>query len=442
MEYPIMKKMQQIFDEKTFMQRWLDVEASLAKAEASLGIIPQEASTEIVSKAKLELLDMRKYDEAFQKTNHPIVALIQTFQSICQGGAGEYIHWGATSQDIVDTANALRLKEAHSVIYQSLRQIEDALLNMAEQYADTVMAGRTHCVHAVPITFGYKVAIWAREIRRHIQRLKECRSRLLVGNITGAVGTMASFGEKGPQVQALTLEGLGLGVPDICWHASRDRSAEFANLLAIIAGTLARIANNVKLLMITEISEVSEWQVGFVGSSTMPQKRNPAVAEAILALTKKVRCIAPLVTESMLVEYERDMNFWRAEIDPLAESCMVMGEILDNSQFLAKNLTVYPDRMTENLCVLKGLIMAERVMLELGCRLGKQSAHEIIYEDAMEATEKGVDFKQVLVKDTRVGQHLTEADIDHILKPEGYVGLAPQMARDMVTLSRKEREKD
>lgn len=435
--------MEQIFSREAMLQRWLDMEAALARAQASIGMVPKEVAEEIGRKAKVELLDLKKFEEIQRQVWLPTVAFIHTFQSVCDGDAGQYIHLGATSQDLVDTAQVLGLKEAYEVIYQSLRQIEDDLLNLAEQHADTIMAGRTHGIHALPITFGYKVAIWAREIRRHIQRLKECQKRIFVVQLSGAVGTMASFGSKGPQIQSLMAQDLGLGVPEIAWHASRDRLAEFANLLSIIASTLARIAHEVFYLMSTELSEAREpWQLEVVGSSTMPHKINPVISESMMSLAKKIRYHAPLVTEFMVVDHERDMYFLLGESETLRESCLAMGELLAHGENMAKNITVNPRKMRANLNILKGLMLSEAVMLELGRNIGKQSAHRVVYEDTMEAMKKDVELKEVLMKDTRVTQHLTEADLDRILQPEGYVGLAPQMARDIVALSRREREAD
>jgi 3-carboxy-cis,cis-muconate cycloisomerase len=436
--------MKRIFSREALMQRWLDVEAALARAEASLGMIPNEAAEEISRRAKVELLDMKKMEETQQQVWLPTVAFIRTFQSICAEDTGQYIHWGATSQDLTDTAEILQLKEAYGVIYRSLRQIEADLLDLAERHASTVMAGRTHGVHALPITFGYKAAIWAREIRRHIERLKECRKRLLVGQLSGAVGTLASFGEKGPEVQTAMLKReLDLEVPDIAWHASRDRFAEFVNLLAMIAATLARIANEVHLLMSTEIGEVSEpWQKGFVGSSTMPHKRNPFITETMMSLAKKVRYDAALITEVMVVEHERDGNFLSEEADALAESCIIMGELLTYAESLTKGMVIYPERMKKNLGILRGLMMSEGVMLELGYKIGKQTAHSVVREDSIKDMEENVEFKRVLLEDPRVKQYLSESDIDRILDPVRYVGLAPQIAKDAVALSRKEREKD
>lgn len=435
--------MEQIFSEKGRFQRWLDVEASLAKAQASLGIIPKEAADEISHKAKVELLDLKKYKEMCQQTAHPMVAMLRLFQPVIEGGFGQYIHLGATTQDIMDTGMMLALKEAHGIIYESLRRIELDLLSMAEQHADTIMAGRTHAVQALPITFGYKVAIWAREVRRDIQRLKECRDRIFVVQLSGAVGTMAAFGPRGPEIQHLVAKDLGLGIPDISWHASRDRLAEFTNLLSLIALGLGRIGQEVYLLMATEVGEVCEpWQKGVVGSSTMPHKVNPQIAQQMMSLARKIRYNAAFVAEVMMVDHERNLEHFLGEREKLEDSCLTMGELLTYGEDMAKNMTVNPQRMKMNLNLLRGLLLSESVMIELGKKIGKQSAHEIVYEDAMKSIKEEAEFKQVLLEDTRVNQHLTEAEMDRLLNPEEYVGLAPKMTRDIVALSRKEREKD
>jgi adenylosuccinate lyase len=419
------------------------VEASLARIQASLSIIPKEAADAISRKANVALLDLKKYKEMYQQTGHPMVAMLRLFQPIVEGGFGQYIHLGATTQDIMDTAMMLALKKAHEIIYASLRRIESDLLDMAEQHADTLMVGRTHAVQALPITFGYKVAIWAREIRRDIQRLKECRDRIFVVQLCGAVGTMAAFGSKGPEIQSLVAKDLGLEDSDISWHASRDRLAEFANLLALIGAALGRIGQEVYLLMATEVGEVCEpWQKGVVGSSTMPHKVNPQIAQSMRDLARKLRYNASFVTEVMMVDHERNLDHFLGEREKMEESCLIMGELLTHGEDMAKNMTVNPGKMKANLDLLKGLLLSESVMIELGKKIGKQSAHEVIYEDAMKSMKEEVDFKRVLLEDARVSQHLTRGDIDRLLNPAEYVGLAPRMARDMVSLSRKEREGD
>jgi adenylosuccinate lyase len=435
--------MNRIFSEKGRFQRWLDVEASLARIQASLSIIPKEAADAISRKANAELLDLKRYKEMYQQTGHPMVAMLRLFQPIVEGGFGQYIHLGATTQDIMDTAMMLALKDAHKIIYTSLRRIELDLLNMAERHADTLMVGRTHAVQALPITFGYKVAVWARETRRNIQRLKECRDRIFVVQLCGAVGTMAAFGSKGPEIQSLVAQDLGLGDSDISWHASRDRLAEFANLMCLIGTALGRIGQEVYLLMATEVGEVCEpWQKGVVGSSTMPHKVNPQIAQNMRDLARKLRYNASFVTEVMMVDHERNLDHFLGEREKMEESCLTMGELLTHGEEMAKNMTVNPGKMKTNLGLLKGLLLSESVMIELGKKIGKQSAHEVIYEDAMKSMKEDVDFKQVLLEDSRVNRNLTAPEIDRLLNPEEYIGLAPRMARDMVALSRKEREGD
>jgi adenylosuccinate lyase len=339
-----------LFTDKARFQRWLDVEASLARAQASLGIIPSEAAEEITRTAKVELLDLSRYDEIFRQVRHPIVALLRLWQPVIPGGAGQYVHLGATTQDPIDTGTILALKETHRVACDSLRRIEADLLDLAEQHAETVMVGRTHGVQAVPITFGYKVAIWAREIRRNIQRLKECRDRVFVLQLSGAVGTMAAYGPRGPELHALVAKDLGLEEADISWHASRDRLAEFANLLALIGAALGRMGQEVYLLMATEVGEVREpWQMGNIGSSTMPHKVNPEMSQNMISLAKKLRYNASFITEVMVVDHERNLEHFLGEREKLEESCVLIGELLTMGEEMAGNLTVYPERMKANL---------------------------------------------------------------------------------------------
>jgi adenylosuccinate lyase len=434
--------MARIFTEKARFQRWLDVEASLARAQAGLGIIPQDAADQIGRKAHTEFFDFARYREVFQQTTHPIVAFLRVFQPAV-GAAGQYVHLGATTQDIVDTGTMMALKAADKVIYGGLRDIEEKLLVLAERHADTIMAGRTHNVQALPITFGYKVAVWAREIRRNIERLKECRNRVFVVQLSGAVGTMAAFGPEGPAIQAVVARELDLGVPDIAWHASRDRLVEYGNLLALIALALGRIGQEVYLLMGTEVSEVCEpWEKGIVGSSTMPHKINPQLAEQMMSLARKIRYNASFLGEVAMVDHERNLEHFLGEIEKIEESCLTIGQLLTCAQEMAEHMTVDAPRMKKNLGLLKGLMLSESIMIELGKKIGKQNAHEVVYDDATRALRENVDFSKVLADDARVSECLSPADIERFLNPADYVGLAPNMARQVVLLSREEREQD
>jgi adenylosuccinate lyase len=432
-----------MFSARARFQRWLDVEASLARAQASLGIIPEHAAESISSKARVDLLDLTRYEELYRKSGHPMVAFLRLFQPIVDGDAGQFVHLGATTQDVMDTATMMALRDAQGIFHQSLRRIEGSLLDLAEEHADTIMVGRTHGVQALPITFGYKVATWAREIQRNIERLEQCGGRMFVLQLSGAVGTMAAFGPKGPEIQALVAQDLGLGVPDICWHASRDRFAEFVNLLALVGGALGRIAQEVYLLMATEVDEVREpWESGVVGSSTMPHKVNPQMCQTMMSLARKLRYDAAFVTEVMMVDHERNLEHFLGEMQTLERACTEMGELLTLGEYVARGLTVNVTAMRRNLDLLKGLLLSESVMIELGSHVGKQTAHEIVYEDAMEALRGDASFLDVLLADHRVNEHLGRNEIEMLLDPERYTGLAAQMAREVVSRSRLERARE
>lgn len=434
------QSMERLFSEKGRFQRWLDIEASLARAQAAVGLIPQAVADQIGSKADVNLLDLDKYQEMYRQTAHPLVALLRLFQPVI-GEAGQYIHIGPTTHDIVDTGTMLALKEAYAIIYQSLRRIELDLLNLAEKHADTIMAGRTHNIQAVPITFGFKVAMWARELRRNIERLEESRKRVLMIQLSGAGGIMAAFGPRGPEIQALVARDLGLGVPEIAWHSARDRQIEFANLLLLIALNLGRIGQEVYLLMQTEVGEVSEpWHEGIVGSSCMPHKINPVVAQHMISTARCVRYNVSLLAEAAMIDHEWNLEHFLSGREKLEETCLLIGALLTQGEEMAQGMTVDSRRMRENLDLLKGLMQSESVMIELGKKVGKMSAHQIINEDATKVIKENIDFRQALREDVRVSQHLSEAEIERLLNPATHIGFAPQMARDAVALSRKERE--
>lgn len=436
------KAMQNIFNEKARYQRWLDIESALAEVEATLGMIPLAAAKEIAAKAKMDLLSLESIRENLERLGHPVLSLLRPFQEICEGGAGEYLHYGPTTQDIIDTGDQMAIKAAHRVVLDTFRDIEENLLTIAEREADTLIAGRTHGGHALPITFGYKVAVWIREIRRHIERLKESKNRLFVGLLSGAVGTFASYGEKGPEVEAGVMKKLGLGTPDICWAAARDRNAEFACLLAICAGTLGKIANEIYTLQRTEVSELEERVGTAVGSSTMPHKRNARNCETSMALAIKVKYFAMMQIDGMKVEHERGMSGWYIQRDTIADLCLTMGDLLARMKVVIRDLVIHSDKMRENLAMTHGLILSEPVMFELGKSIGKQTAHEVLFDASKVAFETNTPLKDVLLKDKRVSKHLKPEDLDKILDPMKHIGLASKIARNMIALTRKERKQD
>lgn len=419
-------EMREIFSDKSWAQKWLDTEAALAKAQAELGVIPQDKAEIINKYADANLLDIASIGE-FYKSSITIVPLLKAFKAVLPDRAGEFVHWGATSQDIVDTGIVLLQRDAYKVILRDMKVCLEACLDLASKYRNTVMAGRTHVVHAIPITFGYKAAVWADELGRDIERLEEMAKRVFVGEMAGAVGTLASQPEKGLETQKRMFEILGLKIPTIAWHVARDNQAEFVSGLALCAGTLGRINHEILTLQRTEILELEEpFFMGKVGSSTMPHKRNPAVLENVLALCRNVRSIAPSIVETMVSENERDWGCFMSEWEAIPRACHMLGCALQKSINILQHLIVYPKHMERNLFAQKGLMMSECVMMHLARKLGRLTAHEIVYKSCMQAYEQEVDLKTILMQTPAVIEAFTEDEIDHMLNPHSYIGLAPQ----------------
>ena len=434
------EKMREIWDDCSIIQNWLDTEVALAKSQAELHIIPMEIANEIAKKAKVENLDLEVIHQNVNKIGHSLVPTLRELQKICEGNAGEYIHLGATTQDIIDMGFILAAQKAFDVIYDDLYEVEGFLIDLAEEHKNTVMAGRTHGQQALPITFGYKVAIWASEVHRHLERMKECRARDFVGQLSGAVGTLAGFGEHALELQEKVMDKLGLPTPDISWHASRDRLVSIVNLLSLIAGTLGKIGNEIVTLQKTECSELAEpWADGVVGSSTMPHKRNPGATEGMYTLAKLVRGNLVMMQESMTQEHERDGAHWKIEWVAMPEAFIFTGASVAKAKKVLKGLVVNKEKMVKNLDMLKGLLLSEAVMLYLGEKLGKQTAHEVVYQISMKAFQDDASFKQYLLNDPRVNQYVTEKELDDILDPYAYTGFSCQLAERVVKSIKKTR---
>ncbi len=422
------QEMREIFTDEYRLQRWLDVEAALARVQSNLGMIPKEAAQEIAAKAKVENLNLDEFKESADRTVHPIMPLIWGLQKVCQKAFGEYIHWGPTTQDIMDTGMMLQIKEASAVIFRDLTDIAETLRALAEKHRGTPMAGRTHGQHALPLTLGFKVAVWLAEVQRHLQRWEQSRKRILVGNLSGAVGTHAAMGALGLKVQKGVMEELGLGDPEITWHPARDRIAEFVSLLAGICATMGKIAKEVINLQKTEVGELAEpFAMGKVGSSTMPQKRNPHICEAIVALSKITRYHAALALEAMVQEHERDMGAWMVEWEMVPQVCIFTSGVLKHSKTILQDLWVNEKKMRANIDVMKGLILSEPVMFALAEKVGHHAAHRIIYEIAMKAHDTGQAFREALLADERVASHLSPKKVDQLLDPEKYTGLSMEL---------------
>ena len=317
--------MRAVFSDEQLMQNWLNAWVALAEAETELGIVPKEAGEHIRKCAKWENMNMDEVRKGFFATSHPLMPQIRGFEKVCGKKAGGYIHWGATTQDIMDTAVVLQIKDAHRILTSQVKELLGLCLKRAKENQNLVMAGRTHGQHAVPITLGYKIAIWADEFGRHLERLEEGKSRYLVGQLAGAAGTLASLGDQGFDVQERYCKNLGLSVPVTTWHVARDGFAEFASTVAMIAGTVGKISNEFINLERTEICEWEEsFAMGKVGSSTMPHKRNPMVCENILATVRIVQANAALSFGAMIQEHERDMSFWQTEWSYIPQICICL----------------------------------------------------------------------------------------------------------------------
>ncbi|MCH8089339.1 MAG: adenylosuccinate lyase [Chloroflexi bacterium] len=436
-------EMRHIFQEQNQLQKWLDVEAALARVEARLGIIPQEAADIIVHHCRAEEMSIEAIKKGMDVTRHPIVPVIRELQRHCPGDAGEYIHYGATTQDIMDSGVVLQLKEAFQVLLRDMGKLEEVLMALAERHRDTVMAGRTHGQQALPVTFGYKVAVWVAEVRRHIERLQQCRTRLLVGQFSGGAGSLASLGDRAWEVHHLLMEELGLGVPDITWHTSRDNIAELVAILGMIAGSLAKMGHEVVLLQKTEVAEVEElFGPGQVGSSTMPQKRNPARSEQLVALARVARGLVGIAMEGIQNEHERDSGSLHAEWHFIPEACITSAGAINISIEVMTNLRVRPENMIRNLYVSQGLVMSEAVMLGLARVMGRMSAHDVVYHAAMKAFEEGRSLKEVLLETQEVTEHMSESEIDRLLDPTNYLGIAPRFVDKVLEAGPRVREKE
>ncbi|MBF6987389.1 MULTISPECIES: class-II fumarase/aspartase family protein [Cupriavidus] len=434
--------MRQIFSDVALIQRYIDVEVALAKAEARVGIIPAEAAEVIARESRLERIDFDHMREETDIVGYPILPLVHQLVAMC-GDAGRYVHWGATTQDIMDTAVALQVRDALDSIDADIRALRGILADLAVRHRDTPMAGRTHLQQALPVTFGYKAAIWLAMFDRHQQRLAELRPRVAVVEFAGAAGTLASLGRqdgnKGFAVQEALAQELGLGVPATTWHVARDGFAEAVNLLALITGSLGKIALDIMIMASTEFAEVYEPFVkGRGASSTMPQKRNPISSELMLAASKAVRQHAGLMVDAMVQDFERATGPWHAEWIAIPESFILTAGALHQAKFALGDLVVDEARMKHNLGITNGLIVAEAVMMGMAPHIGRQQAHDVVYDACRTVNEHGGTLADALAALPAVTKHFDRAAIDRMTDPANYLGLAPQMVDRAVALSRKQ----
>lgn len=428
-------RMREIFSDRSLIQRYIEVEVALAKAEARVGVIPADAAEVIERQSKIDRIDFDRMREETDVVGYPILPLVHQLVEIC-GEAGRYVHWGATTQDIMDTAVVLQVRDALDVIEADVRELRKILADLANKHRSTPMAGRTHLQQALPVTFGYKVAVWLAMFDRHQQRLAELRPRVAVVEFAGAAGTLASLGDKGFEVQQALADELGLAVPATTWHVARDGLAEAVNLLALVTGSLGKIALDIMIMASTEFAEVYEPFVkGRGASSTMPQKRNPISSELMLAAAKAVRQHAGLMVDAMIQDFERATGPWHAEWIAIPESFILSAGALHQARFALGGLIVDDARMKLNLGISKGLIVAEAVMMDLAPFTGRQQAHDIVYDACRAVNEKGGSLAEELARLPEVTKHFDRAAIDRLTDPANYLGLAPRMVDRAIELS-------
>jgi len=436
-------EMLKIFDEENRLQKMLDVEAALAWAHGQVGNIPKTDAQKIVDKASTKYVKLSRVKEIENEIRHDVMALVRALAEVC-GSSGEYVHLGATSSDMLDTATALQLKEAVNLIEERLNELESVLLSRAEKHKMSIMMGRSHGQHALPTTFGFKAAVWTREVARHIQRLRDCKERLLAGKMSGAVGTQAGLGPKALEIQELVMERLGISASDISTQiVQRDRYSELTCILAILASTLDNIASEIRELQRPEIAEAFEAfeQKKQVGSSTMPHKRNPMISERICGLAKILRSLVSPALENVPTWHERDLTQSSCERFVIPEECILIDYMLILMIKVLKGLEVDEARMRENMEITQGRMMSEAVMLALAKKgLGRQKAHELTRQLAIKSHNEQRPFKQVLAENSTAKKLLSPEEIEQVMDPRNYLGTAPRQIELVIEKTKKERK--
>ena len=419
-----------IFTEETRLHILMRVEAALARAHARVGNIPEEAAEEIEAVVELNQVDVERVKEIEEETRHDIMAVVRAMTERC-GDAGKYIHYGATSNDIIDTATALQLSQAMSIISRDLDQLIVSLASQAKRHRTTIMIGRTHGQFAIPITFGFKVAGYLAEIMRHRERLRDAGKRVLVGKMSGAVGTGAALGDRFFDIQDIVMNELGIEVEEVATQiVGRDRYTELITLMASICTSCERYATEIRNLQRSEIQEVME---DFdaerqVGSSTMAHKRNPVMSENVCGLARIVRSFVTPTYENMVLWHERDLSNSSAERFILPHVMVLSDDILDKTNRIFSSLIVNEERMRANLGSAKGKIMAEAVMIALvGKGMGRQVAHEAIRKASMNADSEEIHLLDTLLREDEIASLISEAELREVMDPESYVGKAPEI---------------
>jgi adenylosuccinate lyase len=412
----------ELFGDEGRTRAWLSVYGALAREQGELGLIPAGAAEAIAARCS-QPVDLAAVAEATRRSGHSTLGLIRVLGADLDATAREWLSYGATVQDVADTWTGLVAARMLAIADRDLAAIDASLVALATSHRHAVMLGRTHGQPGLPITFGFKAAVWIAEVRRHRERLAQARPRLAVGQLGGAVGTLSAWGTAGPELQRRVLDRLGLAAPDISWLSARDRVAELVGLLALVTGTLAKVGNEVYNLQRPEIGELSETPTeGVVGSITMPQKRNPERSEHLSTLARLVRADAGTALEGLVSEHERDAAAWKTEWALLPRACGAAAAALAIAAELAAGLRVHEARMRENLEAERGYVLAEPVMLALGATVGPRRAHELIHAAAARGHDRGLAFRDALAGDDEIAARLGPDRLDDLLRPEAALG--------------------
>ncbi len=420
--------MRKVWSDENRTQMYRDIEAALARVQGRLGIIPAEAAAEIVRNCRLDRIDMEKLRIKTERIGYPVLGVVSQLVELCDDKLGEFCHWGATTQDITDTATVLQIREALDIVAADLKDISAALADLARRHRDTPMVGRSNLQQAVPVTFGYKMAGLLAAIERHRARLLELRPRVLVGEFAGAAGTLASLEKGAMETQEGLMRELGLGQPLIAWHTQRDTIAEVGCFLGLVTGTLGKLAMDVKLMMQTEVGEVYEpYAHGRGSSSTMPQKRNPISSAYIHGASAMVRQQAAALLEAIVADHERSTGPWQIEWIALPEAFMLTAGALAQAKSVAGGLEVDAARMRANLDMTRGLVVSEAVMMGLAPYIGREYAHDLVYDICREVIAQDRTLLDLLAENEEIARHLDRAALAKLCDPANYLGLSGLM---------------
>lgn len=427
--------MREVWSDENRTRKYLDIEAALARVQGRLGLIPAEAADEIVSHCRLEQIDMAKLRAQTERIGYPILGVVSQLNALCRDKLGEYCHWGATTQDITDTATVLQIREALELVDADLAAIGAALAKLAKAHRLTPMIGRSNLQQAIPVTFGYKMAGLLSAIQRHRERLVQLRERVLVGEFAGAAGTLASLERGAMETQAGLCAELGLAQPVIAWHTIRDNIAEVGAFLGLVGGTLGKLSMDVKLMMQTEVGEVYEpYHHGRGSSSTMPQKRNPIASCYIHAAISVVRQHAAALMDAMVADHERSTGPWEIEWIVLPEAFCLMAGALKQARAVVEGLEVDAAAMRRNLDMTHGLVMSEAVMMGLGPHIGREYAHDLVYDICREALKQQRPLLDLLAEHPQINKHLDRAALARLCDPANYLGQSGTMVDRVLAL--------